>query len=727
MALNLQVVGNLFKQMIMICGILLPTGLLAQFQFSSSQIPVFGQDLELRMPWAGGLNSIQYNNLDLNFDGNSDLVLFDRSANKLSTFLWESNGYVYAPEYEIFFPEDLVSWVLLRDYDCDGFNDLFSDSQQGMRVFKNSGMDPLSWQLIEDPVPTLGSQIINLFFNASDIASIDDLDGDGDLDVLAYNFATGETIDYHKNMSVENSGACGLDFVRITREYGGISECNCGEFNFIEPCPVNGRLLHSGGKTILSIDLDNDGDKEILSGEETCNELTLLTNTGDLTNAVFEGFSNFFEIDASATNINFPGAYNIDLNADGLKDLAVSTNLRENNNSDVDFTNSSYFYQNNGSTGTPKFELIETNFLQKDMIDVGEYAYPAFADYDKDGDQDLFIGNRGNGNTSSTLYLYENTGSAINPAFEFITNDYLQLSALTLTDLKPQFLDLNSDGRSDLIITGSRSSREPSEMIYLLNKSTVEFEFNVLEVEVLSDIPALADHPTLADVNSDGLIDLLVGRATGTLEFYENFNSNLNPNFQLSDANFLDINVSIDRINLVPFLFDLNRDGIQDLITTDGSGELSIYENFSDGQPSPKRDILINPLTEEFQHTNFGRISFPVITDLYNTGSIDLAVGTISGGIFLLSDTTSLMNLPNTTNLEVFPNPTLGRNALVRSGADGTFQIFNISGKLMISKISLTANQPFLLDPTLYPNGVYIIRFITNTGEKISRRLIVSN
>ncbi len=720
---------NLILQFSLTCSLFIPGPLLAQFEFTNAQIPVTIENLELAMPWAGGLNSIQYNVLDLNFDGTNDLVLFDRSSNRLSTYLMEDGVFSYAPEFEVLFPSNLVSWIQLRDYDCDGLNDLFTDSQQGMRVFRNTSTSSLSWELIQDPVSTLGSQIINLFFNASDIASIVDLDGDGDLDVLAYNFATGENIDYHQNMSVERTGTCGLDFVRITRNYGGISECDCGDYNFNEPCPANGRILHSGGKTLLSIDLDNDGDMELLTGEETCDELTLLTNTGNKVSSSFDEFMEFNKPGTEANRIYFPGAYHIDLNNDGTKDLAVSTNLRASDNNDMDLSRTSFFYQNMGSNSFPDFELIETNFLQNQMIDIGEYAYPAFADYDRDGDQDLFVGNKGtnvHGNFKSKLQLFENTGSALEPSFSLITDDYQQLSALNLTDLKPQFVDLNSDNRLDLVLTGTADSDPSAKMLFLLNKSSSKFQFDITEIEVLSELSALSDHPTLADMNSDGTLDLLIGRTTGALELYENIGQNLSPDFQLANANFLNINISVDRINLVPFVFDIFRDGVQDLITTDRSGELSIYPDFNNSTGATRK-ILKNTLIEELQSTKLGRISWPVISDLYNTGSIDLAIGTIPGGIIFLRDTTLMSNLPNEGNLEIFPNPTSGGTTFIRSSINGTAQIFNISGKIVLSEISLSASQPFLLESTLYPNGVYVIRFISQSGKVTSRRLVVSN
>ena len=510
-----------------------------QYQFFRADTELIRDEAVLPMAWAGGLNSAQYNTLDLNADGVDDLVIFDRTSNKLSTFLTIDGDYSYRPQYESFFPENLVSWVLLRDFDCDGFNDIFTDSQLGMRVFRNMGTNPLSWELIEDPVTTLGTQTINLFFNASDIPSINDLDNDGDLDVLAFNFATGENIEYHRNMSVEKTGECGLDFERISRNYGNLSECDCGEFIFTGPCPVNGRRLHAGGKTILSIDLDGDGDHELFTGEETCDDLSVLTNFGDVNTALFTQATDFFI--ENPPSIPYPAAFHLDLDHDGLLDLGVSTNFRSNDDFVVDLSNSSYFYRNTGDATNPQFQLIETNFLQKNMLDVGERATPAFADFDRDGDQDLFIGNAGSlvdNSLRGTVYLFENTGTIDDPRFTFVTDDYASLSRLGYTNLKPQFRDINDNGRNDLLITGNASLTDQVEMVYFINTSMFRYEFDTSSPIMFSDLSQLADYPLVEDIDLDGTLDLLIGRRIGTLEFYRNTGTNETPNFELADPNF---------------------------------------------------------------------------------------------------------------------------------------------------------------------------------------------
>lgn len=92
-----------------------PFSLFAQFTYTIDQsIPVEVSGKTLLNPWAGGLNAAQVNTMDLNADGQADLVIFDKTASKISTFVALNNAYRYAPEYEILFPSEISTFAVLR-------------------------------------------------------------------------------------------------------------------------------------------------------------------------------------------------------------------------------------------------------------------------------------------------------------------------------------------------------------------------------------------------------------------------------------------------------------------------------------------------------------------------------------------------------------------------------------------------------------------------------------
>ena len=97
-----------------------------------NSIPVINNNDTLKNPWTGGFNSVQISKIDLNNDQIEDLFVFDRSCNKVITFLNDNNQFIYAPEYESKFPNDLKNWVLLRDYNNDGKKDIFYKRNVGL-------------------------------------------------------------------------------------------------------------------------------------------------------------------------------------------------------------------------------------------------------------------------------------------------------------------------------------------------------------------------------------------------------------------------------------------------------------------------------------------------------------------------------------------------------------------------------------------------------------------
>ena len=695
---------------------------LSQIGFSyNSDIKFIENDKELKFPFAGGLNSAQYGAIDLNLDNIPDLVVFDRSSDKLITFISTGSEYEYASQYEHHFPRNIQNWMVLADYNCDGKIDIFTYTNLGIRVFKNISTSFLEWELADDPIFTQGSSsMINLSVNSTDIPAIVDLDGDSDLDILVYNFASGGLIEHHKNMAIENNGSCNtLEYVRVSQRYGDVEECTCNEFVFSgESCNTGGRTLHVGGKSILAFDNDNDGDLELVIGQETCKDLNIIENKGTPSEAVFDSFSNLFPEKSSAVNFEqFPAPFLVDVNFDGLKDIILSPSIRSNPEGLIDNTNSSWLYINNGSAEIPDFKFDSKNFLQAEMIDVGDFSYPAFLDVDGDLDEDLLIGNQGRnkeGAYHSSMSLYLKTAEG----FVLTDDDFASLSQLNFTYLNPSFVDINMDGKPDMIIHAIDENSD-SGLFYILNTSTSGIsKFEPSQIMTIAISTGAFDDAEMFDINSDGILDLLLGKSNGKLEYYINTGSNLSPNFTLENDAFLGLEFSGTNSNLNITVADIDGDNLADLITTDRSGVMKVYLDFVNSSKEPLIDLLKVESSIENTSTILGRITHPVVGKI--DGKIMVAIGNIRGGITLLESSGSSDSEPDGLQLAVFPNPSkVDKVVKFHTTSDQVqLEIFGISGNRLLESIPITANEVLSLNLSGHRNGLYFARIRKNKSTK---------
>jgi hypothetical protein len=232
---------------------------------NSRQIPVIHAADTLVNAWAGGLNAAQFSTMDLNGDGVEDLVLFDRSTSKVSTFLAEPHGasyrWRYASRYEAYFP-DMQAWMLLRDYDGDGKKDIFTRASFGAKVYRNvSAGGEIRFEQMVEFIETRGeSGLINLSVLTDDIPAIVDMDGDGDLDIIVAD-QVGTYLRYHQNMSMETYGhADSLVYQLMNPCWGDFAEgADCDQYVFGIDCSWFSRpssrplRVQHAGSTILAI------------------------------------------------------------------------------------------------------------------------------------------------------------------------------------------------------------------------------------------------------------------------------------------------------------------------------------------------------------------------------------------------------------------------------------------------------------------------------------------
>ena len=725
--------------------LILPVSLQAQFTYVLDQtIPVKDeQGATLALPWAGGLNAAHYNTMDLNGDNIDDLVLFDRMADKILTFInQDDKKYQYAPEFEEFFPDEITNWLLLRDYNCDGKKDIFTGDIFGIKVYTNIS-EPgalLQWKPFtfysgfpgepkRPPLLTKGfSGKINLQLQFDDLPSITDADGDGDLDIFNIHFVGQGTVEFHKNFSKERYGTCdSLDFERITQKWGDFAECGCDEFAFNnEDCgPIGGRTQHAGGKSLLMLDLDNNSSLDVLFSEADCTQLYALKNEGTTTAPLINSSTTF--PDVSPVNfLIFPAAFYEDVDFDGVKDLISVPNIFSKQLLNTNLRQSNWMYKNIGSNAAPEFSFSTSSFLQNEMIDVGDNAVPAFFDYDGDDDYDLFISQNNSDNFIATVKLYENSGTTTSPEFTLTNNDILGFSNSSFYNLKIQFADINSDSKTDLVFTATDFQNGSTRLYYFANQSNTGIDFSEAPIQLADPTLLASENVLVVDVDSDGFSDLLIGKNTGALEYWRNSGQVGTVSFSLENETYLTLGASILRQNISGTVADLDADGKADLVLGDQTGQLRIISNFREATDTTGKfkDIIFNPLAVEYQAKNLGGRIWPVAANIFGTNKPAIIVGNVLGGIYILRHDEGA-SLPKNPVISVYPNPIKPQDQVkIQIDRPSVLQIFTSLGQEIMPPTNIPANELYTLTIPHWAAGVYILRFKVR-GKSFARRIVI--
>lgn len=722
----------------------------AQFHFSYEQdIPVVVHGDTLQHAWAGGINAGIYNTVDLNHDELLDLVILDRTSNRILTFLNEDRQYTYDPAYASLFPSDVKNWMLVTDYNCDGKKDLFTGSgNQGIKVFQNTTKEgqPLSWKIVANPLKTLGFSGFNisLLVGASDIPAISDVDGDEDLDIIVYNVNGRGNLEYYQNQSVEQYGHCdSLTFEAADRRWGGVQECDCNDFVFgtqhCENIVGEGRMenhtkeQHVGGKSILAIDVDGDLDKDLLIGHEECSELYFLPNIGSVKNPRFESFSNQFPNEENPANFFvYPTAFYEDLDLDGVKDLIVTPNVSFNVLNEVDFVASNWFYKNTHTSENPAFSLSNRAFLQEEMMDVGENAVPAFADFDADGDLDLFLGSRGilqEDGFYAGVILYENTGTPSRPEFTLNTTDFAGLSKLRLYDVKIYFIDLNKDVLPEMIVAGRRQTSSGGVLYMLENQEAKPFQFDTSNIKTVDFNFSTRDNLAFYDVDKDGEQDLFLGKQSGSLDYYRNTGKGFNPVWVLENENVGDIQANISSLFMSPTFYDLNQNGEVDLISTDISGKISVRPDFIKkiqlSQPiRVDTAYLVGHEIDSETSVRLGEQTWLAAADIFNNRGITLFVGAREGGVSLLK--LDPQHDDQTSDLIIYPNPSDRKVTVRAQNPIKILQVINTTGQVLFESELKEPDKQMQLAVHHLPAGLYVLRVFPQNGKVQTGKLMVS-
>ena len=276
------------------------------------------------------------------YDNDGDLDVFLANNIGATNMLFRNDGsgvFNYDPTSEINSYGGYCHNAVWVDYDNDGHLDLFVTDyfETKFNLLYHNNTDGTftkitNSDITSDPMKSIGS-------------TWGDYDNDGDLDAFVPN------TNGFNNKLYRNEGN--------------------GQFTTIE----TGDIVNDGGNSVGCSwgDYDNDGDLDLYVTNTSEEANFLYKNNGDGT------FTRSNEAYVTTNQYNSSGSSWVDVDNDGDLDLYVSN--------DLGYSSIIYINNNDGS-----FSMVSTPLSSS----LGN-SYPnAWADYDNDGDMDLFVGNRSN-------------------------------------------------------------------------------------------------------------------------------------------------------------------------------------------------------------------------------------------------------------------------------------------------------------------------------------------
>jgi uncharacterized protein (DUF2141 family) len=297
------------------------------------------------------------------------------------------------------------------------------------------------------------------------------------------------------------------------------------------------------------------------------------------------------------------------------------------------------YYENTGTAINPAFSLRTGTSNPLNGIDYPFLSDPSFVDIDGDGDMDVFISEYTGGPNFTVIHFYENIGNATSPSFSERTGTLnpLNLSAGPLES--PKFVDIDGDGDLDALV-----GWYPGGIRFFENTGNANvpsFSERSGSANPLSLETSAYAAASFVDIDGDGDMDGFIGCISGTIKYYQNTGNNIRtPLFSASTSNPLaGVNVLDDN---KPAFVDIDRDGDMDVFFGEGDGKITYYRN-SGSATSPtfaKRTGTNNPLNS----VNAGTYSTLNFVDIDGDGNLDTFVGGYDGKIRYFENTGSATN-----------------------------------------------------------------------------------
>ncbi|MFZ4619867.1 MAG: FG-GAP-like repeat-containing protein [Bacteroidota bacterium] len=658
-----------------ISSILLLQPLFAQqYLFSPNK---FGANL-----FAGGIDTPRFQFVDIDGDHDNDLFLLDRDEQ-----LWfyrNINGKLFM-EPKSSFGLAVGSWFRFADIDADGDQDCFTNGTSSeISLFTNVG-NAASPQFQLTSAALQDTSGIDLFSERFSIPTLADPDGDGDLDL--FSGSSIGSVTYYRNIGTKFSP----QFTYITSAYQGIN---------IQGGPsILPKVMH-GASGIEFFDVDSNGVLDLFWGDYFNPSLYFLKNmgSGQVPNIVLSDSTYPNEDVILSYGFNVP--QHIDRDGNGTVDLMIGSVFP---NADHD---NFMFYSNIGTNKEPFYQRQSKNVIP--MIDVGSRSSIAAADLDGDGDLDLCVSS-----SSGTVNIFQNNGTKNVPVFSSEpTSSFTIAGTFNITVTAG---DLNGDSHPDLLL----GTFDHGLKVYV--NSTTDGVISFVRQNHPLDTLQLGQNtsPCLVDIDKDGKLDVLVGNSGGQLAFIKNISINNIVSYSV-EKNFNLIDVGNDAN---PFCADLDNDGVLDLIIGNIDGVLWYYKQ------SPQSVFKFDPVNQKYDGIDVRLEASPEAADIDGDGDHDLLIGNGKGGIFLYEKTGALSEHSDVIQPVKFDvannypnpfNPSTTISYTLPAVSEVKIAIYDVVGRelsILTNGTQDVGRHSIVWDASTYPSGTYFYRIsVSHSG-----------
>lgn len=736
---------------------------IGQKYYTRGYLPISSGGFTYNQPFIGGFNSPMFQKMDINNDGIVDLVCFDKNDSKILPFLRDKDSfYTYAPQYEAYFPSGSFYYIT-ADLNSDGKFDIFTlDQSSSLIIHKNitgpndsftrfANLGPQYYR--NQYVPPFPILYNGLALSRTDLPSITDVDGDGDLDIVTYDATYTIYVMYSDVRSDFSWDKDTFEFQKMDVCFGYFNDFN-NSVN-LGVCPYQEKLKprHTGGASLLMYDNNEDGDLEMIISNVGVKPMYFIENGKSDFSLKYDSMIAWDSIYPTKTkraaSYYFPSGFLFDVDGDGVNDLLTSPTAF----SDVKETDQMWYYRNFGKNNKPDFRFVRSNFLTDKNIDLGAKSAPSFMDIDADGDMDMFVASNGDfeitGGNKDRIYYYENTGTSKKPAFNLKSTDWLGLSNQSLADVILKFGDVDGDKDWDLLV-GERRGR----VRWYENTAGTgnPAAFQLRDTNLVNSTMASGESNAAACVfnyNNDTLPDLLVGYYNGLVHLYVNNGTVGQPNYTRAPGTAWGMRANewyrndddsgfVFYGNAVPDVIDFDNDGTYEVLVGTAFGTPRLYHvagrSVYDSLIADKRWLWQFSVSDSIV-PDFGGLIVPANADLDGDSFPEIVFGNSRGGLILATTKTSTAStgihkpVSRELHFNMFPNPANNELWIDRKEYQTAMRVtlVDVSGREVLNATLPKGDPTIRLDVSNVTQGIYWVQITGENTKGVQKVLIQRN